>query len=193
MQEVWVLYERNDFDHRSEWDYQNYRTQCHVFSSFAEAKKAMRRRICNLAQEKNSLFPNGKLETGEDSEPYWDLENIVNGILQNENYPDGNEDEQEIQDFLDEYGLSSEDDDFETAGFTNYLYGFGMTKKKEPELILHPYDDGPINGVNAYIYINCFVMKKPNKHYKFYVDNSFQVDQDFISSVFLDLEKKPIN
>ncbi len=218
MKELWVLTERSDFERGGKYDYQNYRSSVRAFDSFEAAKKAMRRRISEIALEDNSMFVNGKIPiepwndctaeldlaniiNAEDNSMFvrgkfpikpWDectaeldLADIINNVLAD---PEFTLDPKSKRLFTEKYGVSSIDADFDKEGYTNYMYGFGLTDEEEPQLICHGHDDGPCNGINPYVYINCFNMSDPDKKYSFHIIDLFE-EKDFTSHLFIDLEK----
>ena len=67
--------------------------------------------------------------------------------------------------------------------------GFGITNEDQPELICrYLSEEASMNGITPYIYTNCFIMDDPDRKYSFHIENGF-VEQDYTSSVFLELEK----
>lgn len=218
MKELWVLTERSIFERGWKYDYQNYRSSVRAFASFDAAKKAMRSRISEIAAEDNSMFVCGKIPiepldgysaendlaniiNAEDNSMFvrgkipikpwdectaeYDLADIINNVLAD---PEFTLDPKSKRLFTEKYGVSSIDADFDKEGYTNYMYGFGLTYEEEPQLICHGHDDGPCNGINPYVYINCFNMTDPDKKYSFHIIDLFE-EKDFTSHLFIDLEK----
>ena len=188
MKELWVLSERTDFERGGEWDYQNYRSKSYAFASFESAKTAMRKRIVELAKEEGSMFYGGTIDIvfdDDDNNGPLDLQYLLDGMANDENFSIPKD---KCDYLFDTYGISSVDADFEEEGWTDWLYGFGIVPSDEPELICHGYDDGPCNGINPYVYINCFVMNNPDKKYSFHIEDGFS-DNVFTSRLYIDLEK----
>ena len=187
MKELWVLTERSDFERGGKYDYQNYRSSVRAFDSFEAAKKAMRMRICEIAAEDTSMFVDGKIpiKPWDECTAEYDLADIINNVLAD---PEFTLDPKSKMLFTEKYGVSTIDADFDKEGYTNYMYGFGLTDEEEPQLICHGHDDGPCNGINPYVYINCFNMNDPDKRYSFHIEDMFE-EKDFMNHLFIDLEK----
>ena len=188
MKELWVLTERTDFKRGGEYDYQNYDSKVKVFTSFKEAKEGMRKRIIELAHENGSMFVDGNMDCGgyEPEEATDKLTDLVNSVANDSNFVLTQED---VEEHYSDWIIRSLSADFEKEGWTDYMFGFGITSEEEPQLIVHGYDDGPCNDINPYIYINCFNMTNPNKKYSFHIDDAFDECRSFTSHLYLDLEK----
>ena len=164
----------------------------------------MRNRIVELAAGNNALFD----ELGEmpdlrrfikiyADDPYFaedkikvqELHKTLHCILTDPNYPETKDD---LNACLELFPVESVDSDFKGEGWQDgFSVGFGITDSEEPELICHGIDEGPMNGINPYIYINCFFMNDPDKKYSFHLANGF-AEMDYRSGVYLELEKVAI-
>lgn len=183
MKEIWVMTERSDIFYGGEYDYQNYDFEnydsgCRAFADFETAKKAFRERIKRIAETDSSMFENGVIKNLKkyfDHSPfdYIDTDDLSEGLTRFFTDPTFEIPAEEI-------------DDMEE---TDYMVAIQIN---DGELLVRGDDDGPINGVNPYIKINCFTMDDPNKDYCIHIDDGFLMDRNFTSQLFLELRKTEI-
>lgn len=184
MKSVWVLYERSDLDRNSEFDYENYATDCRVFEKFEDAKNAMKKLIRDYATEKNSLFDgNGCFceFSGEIDEYYDDPEEKDAELFRT------------VEKLLRKLCLDelSEDDiaDITELYVNNYMYSAEITTADGIVLLMKGEDDGPFNGIDPYVHTNIFDMDNEDNNYFFYVEDRFKMYARFISHLYIDLKK----
>ncbi len=204
MKNVWVLTKRADFDGEN---YDNghiagMKYKMKVFESFESAMAAMRDLIRKYATEKNSIFDgNGRLKNydyksyykhcGNDEFMKEDLaifelaERIFSrfclGTLEKK-------DIDEIYEMKRKFGMEKND----MLEATTYMYRVAFAGKKTPNLIMTGDDDGPINGIDPYIFINSLDMNDENRDYCFYIVDRFKYKEGISPALFIDLIKTTI-
>lgn len=178
MKEIWVMTERSDFYRGGEYDFENYDSGCRAFADFDTAKKAFRERIKRIAETDSSMFENGMIKNFKEYLYDTEFEEINTDDLSDM-----------LTQFFNDTTFEISAGEMDNMEETDYMVAIQI---KDGELLIRGDDDGPCNGVNPYIKINCFTMNYPNKDYCIHIEDGFLMDRDFTSQLFLELRKTEI-
>lgn len=167
-----------------------------VFTDFEKAKKEMHRLIRLNAMSNNGLFDgNGKIT---EFSRYLQEQKKVRNSSEEQYGSDIFDDEEmeyaeSVEAFLQKWALNPAQFRETELPFEHYFDGNIEIWGSDDMISIRGADDGPFNGINPYIYIDCIIMDNPERSYHCFFKELFDFDDDIGHYSYITLIKCAIN